>query len=265
MKKRIVLFLLLIPLCLMLSSSISFANTYSIWDDWGGTYADAEKSPTNTEDDLMCWAAAASNILEWSGWGDIIGDADSIFAYYQDHWTDEGGHAEFAWDWWFDGTNESQGRADWSQVDVAGGGFYTTYDFTDYYLRSGDDLYAMGNINFLLKNGYGTVIGVTDNIGAHAITCWGYEYDDNGYFQGIWVTDSDDQQGIDSPSDDLVYYDVTLNDYNWYLQDFYGYNTWYINDVQGLSSMPTVPEPATMLLFGLGILGIAGVSRKKTA
>ncbi|MCD4718355.1 MAG: PEP-CTERM sorting domain-containing protein, partial [Desulfobacula sp.] len=24
-----------------------------------------------------------------------------------------------------------------------------------------------------------------------------------------------------------------------------------------------VPEPATMLLFGLGILGIAGVSRKK--
>jgi len=28
---------------------------------------------------------------------------------------------------------------------------------------------------------------------------------------------------------------------------------------------PVVPEPATFLLFGLGILGIAGVSRKKTA
>ena len=27
----------------------------------------------------------------------------------------------------------------------------------------------------------------------------------------------------------------------------------------------SVPEPTTMLLFGLGILGIAGVSRKKTA
>ena len=28
---------------------------------------------------------------------------------------------------------------------------------------------------------------------------------------------------------------------------------------------PTVPEPTTFLLFGLGILGIAGISRKKTA
>ena len=29
------------------------------------------------------------------------------------------------------------------------------------------------------------------------------------------------------------------------------------------SSLETVPEPATMFLFGLGLIGIAGVSKKK--
>jgi hypothetical protein len=38
------------------------------------------------------------------------------------------------------------------------------------------------------------------------------------------------------------------------------YNTFY----EGSYGAP-VPEPATFLLFGLGILGIAGASRKKTA
>jgi hypothetical protein len=66
----------------------------------GGTWHDAEKSPTNEEDDLMCWAAAASNILAWTGWGYPSGTSfaneDDMFGYYQDHWTDQGGIMEFA-------------------------------------------------------------------------------------------------------------------------------------------------------------------------
>ena len=82
-------------------------TSYLLFEHWGGTWSDAEKSPTNTEDDLMCWAAASSNVLAWTGWGQVGGmtNADQMFAYYQNHWTDEGGTMAFAWNWWFDGLN----------------------------------------------------------------------------------------------------------------------------------------------------------------
>lgn len=260
-------FLLLLVIFIgMLSTSTASATSFYLWDNWGGTYYDAEKSPTNDDDDLMCWAASAANILAWTGWGSNIGDADAIFSYFQDYWTDEGGHVVFGVDWWFDGTNDSQGFSGWSQVDVdGGGGFYTGYNINDYLLWSDYTPSAMNNIYYLLYYGYGTSLGVTDGdtIG-HAITCWGFEYDENGYFTGIWVTDSDDDKDESNPSDELVYYDVLLDAGKWYLQDFYGYDTIYISDVTGLAGMP-IPEPATALLFGLGILWIAGVSRKKTA
>ncbi|HUU42822.1 MAG TPA: proprotein convertase P-domain-containing protein, partial [Planctomycetota bacterium] len=64
-------------------------TSYLLTDFHGGTWSDTEKSPTNTEDDLMCWAAAASNVLEWTGWGETGGmtTSDQMFAYFQNHWT----------------------------------------------------------------------------------------------------------------------------------------------------------------------------------
>jgi len=38
----------------------------------------------------------------------------------------------------------------------------------------------------------------------------------------------------------------------------------FVTQGQRLSSSTTVPEPATMFLFSLGLLGLAGVNRKKT-
>ena len=92
--------------------------------------------------------------------GSNIGDADDIFSHFQNHWTDEGGHAVYGIDWWFDGTNDSQGETGWSQVDVTGGGgFYSEYDVNNYLVWSGSDLYAMRNINAMLLSGYATSLG----------------------------------------------------------------------------------------------------------
>ena len=221
-------------------------DSYMLIDHHGGSWADTEKSPTNTEDDLMCWAAAASNVLEWTGWGTVAGmtTADQMFAYFQDHWTDQGGMMEYGWDWWFDGSNPSQGWPDWSQVDVAGGGFYPTENFFSYYHEESSDAAALSAIDQYLHAGYGVGIGIYGP-GGHAITCWGYNYNpaDTDDYYGVWVTDSDDYKSDPTPPDMLRYYEVAYTSGRWYLQDYYGSDAWYIGAVQALEQNPDDPDP----------------------
>ncbi|WDP88776.1 MAG: hypothetical protein HUN04_03115 [Desulfobacter sp.] len=266
--KSVIMALTLCIITAAFTGAAASASTYYIWDDWGGSWSDAEKSPLSSEDDLMCWAATAANILAWTGWGDVVGDADDIFEYYQAHWTDVGGNAYFAWEWWFDGENEMQGESGWSQVDVPGGGFWAaTYSLDDYVFstfESSVDALAMRNIEYSLTQGYATALGLADGgTGGHSVTCWGYEYDADGNYLGIWITDSDDDKGDETPEDELVYYAVNSENGLWYLADFYGTDHWYITEVQGLSSMPAaVPLPSAMLLFGGGLAMLALAKRK---
>ena len=244
-------------------------TAYMLTDNHGGSWVDAEKSPSNNEDDLMCWAAAASNVLEWSGWASSAGtgDTDSTFGYFQDHWTDEGSLMEFGWEWFFDGTNNSQGWTDWSQVDVAGGGFYPQENFYgdlfhDNWTNSGWDADgAMGYVDSFLRAGYGTTLAVYSDTVAHAITAWGFNYNplDSSDYYGIWITDSDDDKYDATPEDELKYFELSYDADKWFLQDYYGYNDIYIGGVQSLAP---VPEPATMALLGLGSLGLLRRKRK---
>ena len=40
-------------------------DSYMLYDNWGGTWYDVEKSPIDGEDDLLCWAANICWIYHW--------------------------------------------------------------------------------------------------------------------------------------------------------------------------------------------------------
>lgn len=245
---------------LLFAASPALSDTYMITDSWGGAWADAEKTTINTDDDLMCWAGAASNILEYTGWGQVGGmtTTDDMFAHYTASFTDQGGNPYFGFDWWFDGTNNVQGVAGWAQEDVdGGGGFYPTLNIDDYRQWTSTDSTALSTLDTWMHDGYGTTIGIAGNM-AHAITAWGFEYDvtDPDYYTGIYVTDSDDDKtNWPTYPDSLAYYGLEFNSVldRWYLSGgYYGDGTNYISEVCGLEIIHT-PVPGAVILGGLGL------------
>lgn len=238
------------------------ATDYFIWNDYGGTWADAEKTIGNTDDDELCWAAASSNILEYTGWGIVGGmtTTDDIFAHFGAHFTDEGGNSYYGWDWWFDGTNNVQGISGWAQEDVdGGGGFYPTLDITDYRLFTSNDSAALSTLDAWMHDGYGCTISISGGM-AHQITAWGFTYDagNPNYYTGIYVTDSDDDK-TNSPTypDSLRYYDLLYSSGAWWLSGgYYGDgNDNYISEVVGLAIVP-VPAAVILCILGLGAVGL---------
>lgn len=225
---------------------------YMLTDNYGGRWTDVEKSPTNSDDDEMCWAATASNMLVWAGWGATVGNptADQVFQYYCNHFSDAGSRPEFGIQWWFNGTNPAQGYSGWAQIQVAGGNFFSSQSVSSYCHVQDTDSQAMQAINQYLHAGDAVGLGV-QGPGGHAITCWGFDYNPStGAYRGIWVTDSDNSKNLTNPPDQLVYYAVAQSSGRWYLQNFYGSNSWYIDEVIGLDRRPTsvtrgIGAPAT--------------------
>lgn len=211
---------------------------YFSYDEWGGTWHDADKSFSNSDDDYLCWAAAASNILAWTGWGTPeLSTEAQIFQHFQDHWTDEGSTEDLGWHWWFDGSEPPDWEG-WAQVDVPGGGaHWPTYNFFNYIHSDNNPLSLMNSVESFLRYGYGVTLGMYGG-GGHSITAWGYEYDAAGNYTGVWVTDSDDYVN------ELFLLSVTYNDQTaqWDLGG-YGYEGWYIGEVLALDRHITASAP----------------------
>jgi len=213
---------------------------YMLHENWGGSWSDADKSKKNRDDDMLCWAASAANLLQWTHWGNVHGmtTADQMFTYLQQHWTDDGGSPYYALQWWFGGTNMAQGVSGWAQVDVAGGGFFPGQSLWNFIHRSSDRAQALSTIDSYLRSGYAVSLRVSTGAvnSGHFVTCWGYEFraGNTGDYAGVYLTDSDDNTG--SPKKDfLKYYEVVQTNGQWYLKKQGSGTLWTITDVYGLS------------------------------
>jgi len=245
--RSVLLTITAVVIVLFVTTSTAFGDvaptgvSYLLYENWGGAWVDAEKSPSNPEDDNMCWAAAASNVLDWTGWGLVNGmtGTDDMFAYFQDHWTDKGGMMNHGWQWWMTGYNPSDRWPGWSHVDVAGGGFYPSQNYTSLYHYTTNTRTALPSLDSYLRAGYGTALALYGS-GGHAVTAWGLTHaDDNpSDYTGIYLTDSDDYRSNPNPPDRLRYYEIEKSGGKWYLQNYLGSNKWYIGGVYGLEANP---------------------------
>ena len=209
---------------------------YLLTDHWGGAWSDAEKN-SSVPDDNLCWSAASSNVLDWTGWGRVDGlrNTDEIFQYFQGHLWSGGGSPSDALQWWFDDSPSWLAPMVWTP----GGGFWENSNFHDYYRTNGGNYGgAMGAIDGFLHDGSGvaTTLYNTDGLSPHVVTLWGIQTATvGGEYLGLWITDSDDNEADPDPPDLLQYYNVQYTSGRWYFQDFYGRNSYYIGPVFALA------------------------------
>jgi hypothetical protein len=119
---------------------------------------DADKSGN---DDMMCWAAAAANMLTATGWED---DEDEIFEYFKDNFANKKGYVYDALD------------------------FYFGSDLSLYAVRETQNVYEF--ISSELHKGKAVVIFIKNP--AHYISVWGYRLSDDSDTLRLQITDSND-------------------------------------------------------------------------
>ena len=177
-------------------------------------FIDAEKEFTDVaegeiaSDANLCWAAASSNMLRFSGWGSEAGfrTEDDLFESFISAFTDAGGSYTYGLDWFFNGYYAMQGNDGWAQLRAPGesGKYLSEYP--------ADSLYQTYEISNHIDNlrpvldalerdcAVGISIGnylSSFRIGGHAITLWGYLHDKSASpyskeaYPAIFISDSD--------------------------------------------------------------------------
>lgn len=177
-------------------------------------FIDAEKEFTDVaegeiaSDANLCWAAASSNMLRFSGWGSEAGfrTEDDLFESFISAFTDAGGSYTYGLDWFFNGYYAMQGNDGWAQLRAPGesGKYLSEY--------AADSLYQTYEISNHIDNlrpvldalerdcAVGISIGnylSSFRIGGHAITLWGYLHDTSASpysketYPAIFISDSD--------------------------------------------------------------------------
>lgn len=179
-------------------------------------------------DDQLCWAAAASNVLQW--WQDTRSDLApttpngksatygvmpqvaqlSIYETFAKNWTNEGGCVEQAYNWWINGgmlntyvypstSSTSEPGGYWKELGMTvpsspTGGAADTPLFNSYNFHDGNtksDIYQ--TLQNSINRNWGTTLSIGKEGSGHAITMWGYDMDADGNLIA-YLTDSDDHK-----------------------------------------------------------------------
>lgn len=204
------------------SQGLAEVAAYQLSEYWGHEYAtdeeagirfvDVDKSDLTSDDDELCWAASAANILQWTGWGTQAGfnSEEELFQYFVDHARNTRTSTRNALDWWFNGLDDE------GVFDNPGGNLYpNAWDLTFREIWATDAVYGgddpfgepyyifsnntevISTIRKGLESGFAVSVGLAHHwsgLGygsAHVLTIWGYSHNDVTNEYAFWYTDSD--------------------------------------------------------------------------
>ena len=268
--------LLILVAILALSSPTLSGATPSFVYDGGmgtGTWKDVNKQNVYGDPDaLLCWAAAASDVLAWTGWrgwdsktSSYISGASDIYTRFVAAWPNAIGAAVYAYEWWMTDRSESV-TGGHREFPTPGLNFYPGVDPLKSWSGgvSSSVYYWLGNY---IQNHRGIVSNISvpsSSVGAyvHLLAVWGWDPD----MGKIYLTDSDD--GMTS----LRVYSFYQYGSNVYIDDYSNLYTDPV-DVQitfltrlnlnpGIEPNKVVPEMSTLLFLSFGLLGLAAYGRE---
>lgn len=237
-------------------------------------------------DTAMCWAASASNIIAW--WQNLnrsaitsdIPQNKEIFDTFRTIFTNGGGKAAYAYEWWVTGDWNAPDSEGWASIDkgvtddypaLANGGFlqnvYNTALNPISIVDSSNNPYAYSEaVVNALHNGYALTLSTENSGVAHAYTLWGAEYDitKNGYeLTAVWLTNSDDI--LNKPD---IFRQAVVCEYSEGKKQgsvhFTGNMGYTLSNVAGLrTELLSIPEPTSAALSMLALIGLAGKRRRR--
>jgi hypothetical protein len=188
-RKMLVMWVLMV----VVGAGPTFAETYLIYNNYGGTWSDANK--TYEDDSNMCWAGSIANVLEYGAWGvGAYPNAPAIFSHFKAAWPNVGGLPQEGFSWWLNGVSMPGG------ILVPGGNYWPTYNYSNFY----NSIFPTPEyIDTSLRSGKIVTLGITGFLGGHALTCWGLGYqrltnselgEERRIYNSLFVTDSSDSE-----------------------------------------------------------------------
>jgi hypothetical protein len=225
------------------------AHGETLWTPTYPNYPDTNK--TGNDDTKLCWAATASNLLEWGKhrWSfcDISGSPlsgvdlelatsafnDDWYTYYINHWTDNGMDTDLALRWIFEGIDPTSLFRQWlgigAQLEIPGGAFYSEGAYGLLHIEDPGASAVVEIHNTLLNSP--VILGIfydvpfSPNNSTHVITCYGIQYNELAgggvEYQGLWYTDSDpvysERYEILPNGSKLHYNSLIFDDGYWFL------------------------------------------------